>query len=574
MAIFRGIPVSTGVARGTAYLLLAVNKWTVPRRELKGDEVPTELDRFETALVQAEQDLLALQTSLAERIGPSDAEIFGAQALLVRSSQLVDPVRTMVRDRRINVEAALLEILQQLVRTFEAVPNPSLRERAADIRDIGKRLLKSLIYGNQPGAGPRIPERAIVVAEELLPSMTARLELQHVSGLVTERGGRSSHASILARAQQIAAVSGVEGATRNIKTGDSVIVDGVAGVVFVDPDERVRKEYERVEKDLRTRNHELHQLVPLPSVTLDGTVIPLLANVNKIADTELALRHNADGIGLYRTEFGFSVRGAFPTDDEQYEFLAKAAERFHPRPVVFRLLDVGGDKDLPYFPLPASRNPSLAQRGIRLLLEHPDVLRSQLRAFLRVSADHPISILVPVVGGLEEVRRTRQAVREVQEELSARGVRFNRDTPIGAMIEVPSAALLAPALAKEVDFFCLGTNDLVQYLLAADREDESVASYYQPLHPSVLRLIRMLAEAADSAGRPLTICGEMAGNPDYTELLLGLGLRRFSVAPGQMLAVKDAIRRTRLDRAERRARQALELGAVSEIEALLRETAA
>jgi phosphoenolpyruvate-protein phosphotransferase len=324
-----------------------------------------------------------------------------------------------------------------------------------------------------------------------------------------------------------------------------------------------------VEAQLRSHREELGHLIDLPSVTLDGTRVPLLANINKFADTEAAFGLNADGVGLYRTEFGFSVRGTFPTDDEQFEFLKRAAERFHPRPMVLRLLDIGGDKELPYFPLPAARNPSLAQRGIRLLLEHPEILKAQLRAFLRVSADHPVQILLPVVGGLEEVRRTRAILAEVQGELAARGVRFNRDTPVGAMIEVPSAALLASALAREVDFFSLGTNDLVQYLLAADREDEGIARYYQPLHPAVLRLIFSLAQAARTAERELTLCGEMAGNPSYTRLLLGLGLRRFSVAPRQMLEVKAAIRGARIDDAERLAQRALELGSVAEIEALI-----
>jgi phosphotransferase system enzyme I (PtsI) len=475
-----------------------------------------------------------------------------------------------VREQRVNVEAALVEVVSLLTRTFEAVSDAYLRERAADIRDVGRRLLALLAAGQeQQGDRCSIPEHAIVVATELLPSVTARLELQHVAALVTERGGRSSHASILARAQGIAAVTGIDGATTRIKTGDPVIVDGIAGVVFVNPEASVGREYERVEQALQARHGALRQLIDLPTVTLDGTTIPLLANVNKLTDTEAALGCKADGIGLYRTEFGFSVRPAFPTDDEQYEFLARAAERFHPRPVVFRLLDLGGDKDLPYFPLPAARNPALAQRGIRLLLEHPAILRSQLRAFLRVSADHPVSILLPVVGGVEEVRRTRSVVREVQAELVGQGLRFDRETPVGAMIELPSAALIAPALAKEVDFFCLGTNDLTQYVLAADREDERAANYYQPLHPAMLRLIHLLADAARAAGRALTMCGEIAGNPAYTELLLGLGLRRFSVTPGQMLEVKDAIRRVRLDEAERRARQALELGTVAEIEALI-----
>jgi phosphotransferase system enzyme I (PtsI) len=367
----------------------------------------------------------------------------------------------------------------------------------------------------------------------------------------------------------VAAVAGVQAVTTHIKTGDEMIVDGISGVVFVNPDDTVRSEYQRFERDLQVRNKELHHLVPLPSVTLDGTPIPLLANASKYADTELAIKHNADGIGLYRTEFGFAVRGAFPTDEEQYEFMGRAAERIHPRPITFRLLDLGGDKELPYFPLPVARNPSLSQRGVRLLLEHPQILKTQLRAFLRVSADHPVSILMPIIGGVEEVRRTRAILREVQGEMARDGVRFNPETPLGAMIEVPSAALVAPVLAREVDFFSLGTNDLVQYVMAVDREDERVARYYQPLHPGVLRLIRWVADSAREAGRELTICGEMAGSAASTPLLLGLGVRRFSVAPGQMLGVKNAIRQTDLRGAEVLARRALEMGSAAEVEALL-----
>jgi phosphoenolpyruvate-protein phosphotransferase (PTS system enzyme I) len=569
--VLKGIGVSTGVARGTAYVLVAAHRLVVARREIGSDEIDGELDRFEAALIEAEEDLLALQTSLTERIGAHDANIFRSQALLVRSSELLEPVRTLVREQRVNVEAALFETLERLVHRFEAIPDAVLRERAADIRDVGKRLLSVLSTEPREGDGAAIPEHAIVVAEELLPSVMGRPELQQVAALVSERGGRSSHASILARAQGIPAVTGIVGAATQIKTGDPLLVDGISGVVFVHPDASVLREYERIEADIRSHRAELEHLIDLPSVTLDGAAIPLLANISKYADTEAAFRYNAAGIGLYRTEFGFAIRPTFPTEDEQYEFLARAAERFHPRPLVLRLLDLGGDKELPYFPQPLSHNPSLALRGIRLLLEHPEILKSQLRAFLRVSADHPVQILVPVVGGLDEVRRARAIVREVQGELEARGVRFNRDTPIGAMIEVPSAALLAAALAREVDFFSLGTNDLVQYVLAADREDEGIAPYYQPLHPAVLQLIHSVATAARAADRELTICGEMAGNPAYARLLIGLGLRRFSVAPGQMLEVKHAIRHARVDECERLARRALELGSVGEIEALIRE---
>ncbi|HEX9288779.1 MAG TPA: phosphoenolpyruvate--protein phosphotransferase [Anaeromyxobacteraceae bacterium] len=568
--MLRGTGVSAGVARGTAFVISAGCGACTPRRSIQPSEVDGERARFEAALDRAASELAVLQADVTDRIGPGQADIFGAQALVVRDPALREQVLDILREERVNVEAAVAEVIEKYTRTLDAVPDAYLRERAADVRDVGRRVLAALIEWQGPD-GLDIPEGAIVVADELLPSVTARLELNRARAFVTERGSRFSHASILARSLGTPAVAGIPEASLRIRTGDRLIVDGVSGVVFVNPEGPVQLEYERLEAELRAYKEGLTHLVDVSPDTLDGTRISLLANANKFADTEAALLYNADGIGLYRTEFQFSIRTVLPTEEEQYEFLARAAERFHPRKVVFRLLDLGGDKVLPYLPLPPSRNPSLAQRGIGLLLQHLDILRPQLRAFLRVSADHPVSILLPVVRGLEDVRRAREVVRQVQAELAADGERFDPEIPIGAMIEVPSAALIARALAREVDFLSLGTNDLVQYVLAADREDETSARSYQPLHPGVLSLIRSVAEAADAAGRELTICGEMAGDPVLTELLLGLGLRELSVAPGEMLEVKGAIRRTRLGEAQELARRALELGSAAEVGALLEE---
>jgi len=566
--MLRGTGVSAGVARGTAYVIACGHRSAAPLRAIAPSEVAGERARFEAALARAASELAALQRDVSARVGRSQAEILGAHALVLADPSLRDRVLRLVEENLVNVEAAISEVIDDFTRTLDAVQDGYLRERAADVRDVGRRLLSALAQRDSPD-GLSIPEGAIVVAVELLPSVTARLELQHARAFVTERGNRFSHSSILARSLGTPAVAGIAEASLRIKTGDRLVVDGLTGVVFVNPDQTVEREYERLEAELGAYKAELRHLVDLPSVTRDGEAIPLLANVNKLSDTEAALLYKADGIGLYRTEFAFSIRSGFPTEEEQLEILTRAAERFHPRKVVLRLLDMGGDKVLPYFPLPVSRNPSLAQRGIRLLLRHLDVLKPQLRAFLRVSADHPVSILLPVVGGLEEVRQAREVVRQVQAELTAEGRRFDPRIPVGAMIEVPSAALMARALAAEVDFLSLGTNDLVQYVLAADREDESVADYYQPLHPGVLQLIRSLVEGARSAGRGVTICGEIGGDPRYTELLLGLGLREFSVAPGELLEVKGAIRRARLSEAEALAREALEVGSVAEVEALL-----
>ena len=567
--MIKGTPVSSGIAQGTAFVVACSDNSAAPMRSISEAEVPEELVRFDRAVDHAEQELLAIKVGVGARVGTSEAEIFTAQMLVLRDPSFQQQVRRIVEEKRVNVESAISEVIDGFLTAFASITDPYLRERAADIRDVGRRVLSTLAEGSGRDSVD-VPEGAVVVTEELLPSATAHLELNHVRAFVTEHGGKFSHSAILARSMGTPAVAGATDASSLIKTGDQLIVDGIAGLVYVNPDARVRAEYTRLESEVRAYKQELRQLVNLPATTLDGTTIPLFANVSKFADTEAALLYNAEGIGLYRTEFGFSVRPAFPSEDEQYEFLKRAAERLHPRPVVFRLLDLGGDKELPYFPLPRTRNPSLADRGVRLLLKHPAILRSQLRAFLRVSGDHPVSVLLPVVGGLDDVRRVRALLGEVQAELTAEGRAFDTRIPVGAMIEVPAAALIAEALAREVDFFSLGTNDLVQYLLAADRQDEDAASYYQPMHPAVLHLLASLTATSGRTGRKMTICGEMAGDPDYTELLLGLGLRQLSVAPGELLDVKHAIRSTRLDEAEELARRALSLGSAQEVEALLR----
>jgi phosphotransferase system enzyme I (PtsI) len=569
-SVLRGMSISSGVAHGAAYVLSSVDQMVVPRRSVEASEVDAEIERFNVATGAAEKDLLALKEDVARRIGASEGDIFAAQALAVRDRRLHELVVTAVQQSRINVEAAVVAVIEKFARTVEQVSDPYLRERAADIRDIGRRILAALAKDDGLSV-IEIPEGSILVAEELLPSATARFELSRVRGLVTDRGGKFSHTSILARSSRIPAVAGIREAPFKIETGDQLIVDGVSGVVYVNPDESVRREYERLEAELSGYRAGLQKGLDLPSVTLDGTAVLLLANASKVSDTEAACLYRADGIGLYRTEFAFSIRSTFPTEEEQYQLWKRAAERIHPRKIVLRLLDVGGDKQLPYFFLPQARNPSLAQRGIRLLLKNPGVLKSQLRALLRVSAEHPVSALIPVVGGIEEVRATRAVLSQAMAELSAEGKAFNPRIPLGAMIEVPSAAVLTAVLAKEVDFFSLGTNDLVQYVLAADREDASVGDYYQPLHPAVLWVIRFVADAARTAGRPLSICGEMAGDPAYTELLLGLGLREFSVAPGEILEVKNAIRAATLADAETLATAALALGSTAEVVELLEQ---
>lgn len=566
----RGTPLSSGVARGTACVLASTAGLAAPRRRIAVASVEAEEARFDRALERAAQELIALRQEVTQRIGAAEAEIFAAQALMLADIAFRSQVLGLVRSRLINAEAALSDVVDTFSQAFDEIGDPVLRERSADVRDVGRRVLWALI-GDKNAEVLQVPDGAVVIAQELSPSVTARLDLGRVRAFVTAHGGKFSHTAILARSQGIPAVSGIADAPVAIKTGDSVVVDAFTGVVFIHPSASVVWEYQRLEGEIRADREKLKRLVPLPSITLDNVTVGLFANINKYADTEAALLYNADGIGLYRTEFGYAIRSRFPTEEEQYELHLKAAQRFFPRKVVFRLLDIGGDKELPYFLQSTTRNPSLARRGIRLLLEHPEILRCQLRAFLRVSAAHPVRILLPVVSGLDEVRRTRAILSEVQDELRAEGVGFDEHLPLGAMIEIPSAAILLSQLAREVEFFSLGTNDLVQYLLAADRENESVSEYYQPAHPAVLSLIRTVVESAAASGRELSICGDVAGDPFYTELLLGLGLREFSVPPGEILDVKHRIRNISIQEARILADQALQLPSAHEVASLLED---
>jgi len=568
--VLRGTAVSTGVGRGTAFVLACAAGQSAPRRSIAESALPEELARFQAALDRADRELFALRAEVSEKIGPSEAEIFASQALMLKDSAFHSQISAVIQEQRINAEAALTEVLDKLSHAFDEIHDAYLRERAADVRDIGRRVLLALAHEHENESFD-IPEGAVIVADELPPSVTARLELGHVRAFVTGRGGKFSHTSILARSQGMPAVSGVINAARGIKTGDELLVDAFTGTVFVNPSHSVRREYDRLQREIEADREKLARLVPLPALTVDGVSVGLSANVSKVADLETALLHNADGIGLYRTEFAFAIRNRFPSEAEQVDYFERVAARMHPRRVVFRLLDIGGDKELPYFALPPSRNPSLSERGVRVLLRYPEILKLQLRSLLRVSATHPIAVLLPMVAGVEDVRRTREILRQVERELTAEGLPFAANIPLGAMIEVPAAALSAAALAREVDFLSLGTNDLAQYVLAADREDENVAQYYQPAHPALLQLIHRVATVANESDRSLTICGDMAGDPAYTELLLGLGLRHFSVATGSILDVKHRIRTTSLCDAQELAARALQLGSVTEVEALLEE---
>jgi phosphotransferase system enzyme I (PtsI) len=559
-----GQAVSPGIAWGAAHVVHDAGRILVPRRAINDGEVDAEVGKFDAAMREAEGHLLALQKDVRQKIGKREAEIFGAQIVLLHDPSLRDEVAGRCRADKINIEAALASAIEKFAGMFVQMDDSYFRDKASDVRDVGRRLLDILLKRQQEGS-PTPPEGAIVIAHELLPSTTARMNLRAVRGLVLEGGAQTSHAAILTRSLGMPSVVQVTDALKRIQAGDQILVDGLAGRVFINPSRSILKEYERLQGEFEALQNALQDQVALPAVTADGVPIKVSANIGKSADAEAAFRFRAEGIGLYRTEFIFLVHDQFPTEEEQCRFYKTVAERLAPQEVVIRVLDVGGDKLLPYFPLPPETNPSLGCRGIRLLLKHPAILKTQLRAILRVSAANAVSILLPMIGSVGEVREARKILEAVKTELRAKKLSFNPQIRVGAMIETPAAAILARDLAVEVDFFSIGTNDLIQYLLTADRTSAEAAAYYEPLHPAVLRVLKSVLEAARRAEKSVSVCGEMAGNPDYTELLLGLGVRHLSLTPGEIPQIKVAIRSINSKKAEMLASRALELATTEEI---------
>jgi phosphotransferase system enzyme I (PtsI) len=569
-AMILGEVASSGLARGHALLCDCAKQTVVPRTQVSEAEAQKEIERFDVAVSAAEGKLLKVQASVRRTLGKGEAEIFEAQILLMRDVTLRDAVRDLCLEKRINVEAALDEAIKHLMDLFGRLEDPYFRERAADLHDVGKRLLDHLAKNLQPSI-PVLPDGCVLVTSELLASVVVQLEGHGVRGLIVEKGGLTAHATILARALGIPMLVHVPEATKQIRAGDLVIVDALAGRIFINPKPEILRKYDQLEADLQIHQSALKGLIDLPVVTRDGVEIKLCANIGQTADAVTAANVKADGAGLYRTEFIFLVQDHFPSEEEQYQLYRTTAEHLQPGETVIRVLDIGSDKPLPYFPLTREANPALGCRGTRLLLAHPTVLHTQLRAILRLSASHPVAILLPMIGGMDELRAAKAAIENVKAGLAAAGQSFNARIRIGAMVETPSAAILFGQLAEEVDFFSVGTNDLVQYLLAADRVSGELASAYEPLHPAVLQVLATLATVAKAKGKPICLCGEIASDPAYTTLLIGLGFRSFSVSPGRLLEIKHAIRATSMSEAEELAGKVLPLSSTRDIKAYLKD---
>jgi len=563
-----GAVASPGVARGTAVVCGCAKDTPIARHFIEEHEGAKEIERFDAAIVKAQKGMLGLRQQIGRDHGENEAAIFDAHIALLHDPTLRETVRALCTTKKLTVETALSDAIDVLSAAFARLNNPYFRERAADLRDVGNRLMEALTKDERPES-LCFPDGTVLVAGELMPSVIAQLDEKAIRAVVVEQGGQTAHSTILARARGIPLLIHVPDATTTIHTGDQLIVDGLAGRIFINPKSEIQKEYDRLGADLQAHKTALKELIGLPSVTRDGVSIKLCANVGKIGDAVAARTLNADGVGLYRTEFVFLVQDHFPSEEEQYQMYRVTASHLENREVIIRVLDIGSDKLLSYFPLPWEANPSLGRRGTRLLLAHPEILHAQLRAILRLSATHPVSILFPMVGGVEDLRAAKAAIEYAKTSLAAEDQPFNPRIPVGAMIETPAAAIMTGQLAREVDFFSVGTNDLVQYLLTTDRTSSEVASYYEPLHPAILHVLASVVETASAKGKSMSICGEIAGNPTYTELLIGLGFRSFSVSPGEILEIKNTIRSINLCQAKDFARRVLELDTIQEIKACL-----
>ena len=545
----KGIAVSPGVVIKDAFVLESEG-FRIPRHLIKEEEIPKEISRLEEATKVAWEEIEKLEDRVSTNLGSEIGSIFATHKLMLQDKLLLREFTKKVEQHRFSAEYAVTLVLRVYIKKFESVDDPYLAARVGDIYDIEKRLLRNLL-GEKREELKNLTKEVVVVAHDLSPSQIASLDTTKVRGFVTDLGSRNSHAAIVARALGIPAVVGLKTATVDIFGGDRVIIDGNRGDVIVRPDEETIKEYQLIEKDFHVFEEKLtSELKDLPAVTLDGRKIMILGNIEFPRDISPNLNQGAAGIGLYRTEFLFLGSNESPTEEEHFKAYSQSVQELGDKPLIIRTVDLGGDK---FFPANSNTelNPFLGCRSIRYCLEHPDIFKSQLRAILRASALGNAKIMFPLISSLQELRKAKDIVNEVKEELNQKGIDFDEKIEIGIMIEVPSAAMVADDLAKEVDFFSIGTNDLIQYTMAVDRGNEKVAHLYSPAHPAILKLLKMIINAAEENNIKIGICGEMGGEVEYTILLLGLGLREFSVAPAMIIPeVKKIIRSVTYERAK------------------------
>ena len=561
----RGIGVSAGISIGRA-LVLETHEVSIYRLPILPRDVDRELERWQQAVGEAKRQLQQLHHRIEDELGENYSAIFDAHLLMLEDHGMIDSVSKSIREQRVNAEWALKENVDGHLQVFEQINDRYIQERGGDLEDVHRRLQRILAGSLVHHDLSELTEDVIVVAEGLSPSDTALLNKEHVIGMAVDEGSRTSHTAIIARALEIPAVLGLGTISQKARTGDLIVVDGDRGQVLINPDPPQIDEYQRRRGEWEAREKELQKLRDLPAITEDKVEVKLLANIELPDEVEPAVKRGASGIGLYRSEFLYLQRSpAFPSEEEHYLAYRHLAEKVHPRFAVIRTLDLGGEK---YFHSVLDReeiNPVMGMRAIRLCFRRPDIFRSQLRGILRASAHGSIRMMFPMVTGIGEVRQARSLFEEAREELRKEGQPFDENMKVGIMIEVPAAAAVADLLAAEVDFFSIGTNDLIQYTLAIDRGNQSVSYLYEPLHPSILRQIKFVADAARHHGIPVSVCGEMAGDPRAALLLVGLGYRVLSVSPFRLAMARWLVRQFDQTVAESIAAEVLEMATTREV---------
>jgi len=565
----RGIAVSPGIVIGRAYAQQPAEV-VAPNYIVATTKIETEVARFRAALDQTREAIRENRLRLEDQIGEDHAKIFDAHLLILEDTKAIEDTEHLVRTDQMCAEFAFNRVIGRILKSFDHIGDSYLRERRSDVEDVRRRVLNSLSGTTDVNTVGSVNEESILVSHDLTPSDTMMIDRRFVIGVATDLGGRTSHAAILARSFGIPAVVGLDGLTGHVRHGDAIIIDGNAGVVVLRPDPNTVAEYNEVQQRFIELEEQMLTLKDYPAITLDGRTIELSANVKRPEDAELARAKGAKGIGLYRTEWFFLTRDSLPSEDEQVEQYAAIARAVAPETVIFRALDIGGDKFASYLGAGKSElNPFLGWRGIRFLLTRRDILRTQLRAFFRASDAGKVKIMFPMITGLEEVRAARALVDEVRHELSEEKCAFAADVEIGIMVETPSAVAIADLLARETDFFSIGSNDLIQYTLAVDRGNARISYLYEPMHPSVLRLIRNTVEAGHAHDIWVGMCGEIAGDPLYSVLLVGLGLDEISISAYMIPEVKRIIRGITYDEAKTLARKAMRLSTAAEIRQLV-----
>lgn len=566
--VLKGIAASDGIAAAKAYMLVQPD---LSFTETSIDDPEAEVKRLDDALAASKKELELIKAKATENLGPEEAEVFEAHLTILADPELIGQIKDKINSDKVNAEAALKSVTDMFISMFESMTdNAYMQERAGDIRDVTKRVMSHLLGVTLPNPA-LINEEVVIVAHDLTPSDTAQLDRNFVKGFITDIGGRTSHSAIMSRTLEIAAVVGSGNATSEVKDGDMVIIDGIEGDAIVNPSEDQLAEYKQKAADFAAQKAEWKLLKDAKSVTADGKEVTLAANIGTPDDVVGANDNGAEAVGLFRSEFLYMNSAELPTEDEQFEAYKKAIEGMNGKQVVVRTMDIGGDKELPYLPLPKEENPFLGYRAIRISLDRQDIFRTQLRALLRASAFGRLAIMFPMIATVNEFKQAKAIFEEEKANLVAAGVKVSDDIEVGMMMEIPAAAMIADKLAKYADFFSIGTNDLIGYTMAADRGNERVSYLYQPYNPSILRLVKQIIDASHAEGKWTGMCGEMAGDQVAVPLLAGLGLDEFSMSATSILKTRSLMKTLDTTKMQELADKALDCETAEEVTALVEE---